>query len=494
MNAPQTPLFPALRHVLGPMKSRFRATMRGISQATLLGIEDRLGPALDVGILRKPATKAHSRQRIFSLKRTFWSWIWQVLQGNTSCREVVRQMQALFAVVCDKKVAAGTAAYCTARKKLAGSLLESALLSSFRSAEVQAASSGVLSGRPLKIVDGSGLRVSDTEENRRAFPPSQNQFTKPSFPIMKIVALFSAASGAILAKAIGSFQQSELRLLMGLRASLAPGDILTGDRHYGCFVLAAWLQPLAVDLVARLASRSRKVDFKTAIKLFAPQDGLFVWHKPIKPSPLLSPEEWQSLPAQITVRIILMRIEKKGFRTTELTVVTTLLDAQLYPASEVLAAYDKRWRMEICLDDLKTSLGMEMLSCQSPEMLAKELLVYLTAHNLVRWMMLQAAQSGNIDVERISFKGTLDAFRQWTAGLVQVRGTAKKRKKDALWRQFLLTLAADPVPLRPGRQEPRAVKRRSKYPLLTKPRSQYSDRWSRNKRRRYATKMRNSLK
>lgn len=494
MNAPHTPFFPELRHVLAPMKSRFRATVRGITQATLLGIEERLAPALDVDILSKPATKAHSRTRIFSLKRTFWSWIWQVLQGNTSCREVVRQVQALFAVVCDKHVDEGTAAYCIARKKLADNLLESALLSSFRSAERQAAACRILSGRPLKIVDGSGLRVSDTAKNREAFPPSENQFAKPSFPIMKIVALFSAASGAILAKAIGSFHQSELRLLMGLRMSLAPGDILSGDRHYGCFVLAAWLQPLAVDLVARLATRTRKVDFQTAVKLFGPQDGLFVWRKPNKPSPLLSPEEWQALPKEITVRIIRTRIEKNGFRTTELTVVTTLLDAQLYPAGEVLAAYAKRWRMEMCLDDLKTTLGMEMLSCQSPEMLAKELLVYLTAHNLVRWMMVQAAQSGNVDLERISFKGTLDAFRQWTAALVQVRGTAKKRKKDALWRQFLLTLAADPVPLRPGRQEPRAVKKRSKYPHLTKPRGQYTDRWSRNKRRRHATEKRNSLK
>lgn len=143
--------------------------------------------------------------------------------------------------------------------------------------------------------------------------------------------------------------------------------------------------------------------------------------------------------------------------------------------------------MEMCLDDLKTTLGMERLSCRSPELLKKELLVFLTAHNFLRWMMAQAAQGGSVDLERLSFKGTLDAFRQWTAALVQLRGARNRGQRAVLWRKFLLTLSADLVPSRPGRQEPRAVKKRSKYPPLTQPRSQYVDRWSRNQRRRAAT-------
>ena len=312
--------------------------------------------------------------------------------------------------------------------------------------------------------------------------------------MMKVVALFSAASGAILAKTIGNRHQSELRLLMNLRAALAPQDVLAGDRHFGCFLLAAWLQSLNVDLVARLSIRTRKVDFAKASKRFDPQDGLFFWRKPVKVSPLLSLLQWQDLPKGIPVRIISRRIVKKGFRTTELTVVTTLLDPELYPADEVFAAYLKRWRMEMCIDDLKTTLGMEMLSCLSPQMLAKELLVFLITHNMLRWMMAQAAEHGNIDAERVSFKGTLDTFRQWTAGLLQARGPRKKRHHASLWRWFLQILVADLVPLRPGRLEPRAVKKRSKYPPLRQPRSQFTDRWSRNKRRRESTARRTSLK
>lgn len=106
------------------MGSRSRATVQTLPQATLLQIEERLGPALDPSVLEKPEDKDHSRERIFSLTRTFWCWIWQVLQGNTSCREVVRQIQALFAAFSRLQVDEGTSAYCQARKKLADSLLE----------------------------------------------------------------------------------------------------------------------------------------------------------------------------------------------------------------------------------------------------------------------------------------------------------------------------------------------------------------------------------
>jgi hypothetical protein len=474
------------------MGSRLHARVRALSQCTLLQIEERLGPALEAALLQKPATKEHSRQRIFSLRRTFWCWIWQVLQPKTSCREVVRQVQTLFALFSKARVDEATGAYCRARKKLGDTLLQRALALSYRSAQAQSAPCRLLQGRHLKIADGSSVRVADSRQNRRAFPPSKNQFEKPSFPIVKIVALFSARSGAILAKATGCFRQSELRLLMTLRRALAPEDIVAGDRHFGCFVLAAWLQSLQIDLIARLATRARNVDFRKALQRLGPGDGLFRWCKPAKPSPLFSRKQWRALPAQITVRIIRTRIARAGFRTRQLSVVTTLLDGALYPAQEVLCAYAKRWRMEMCLDDLKTTLAMEMLSCQSPIMIEKELLVFLTAHNLLRWMMAQAAQGGGVDLERLSFKGTLDGFRQWTAGLVQVHGAGKKRRQAVLWRQFLQTLVADLVPLRPSRKEPRAVKKRSKYPPLTKPRHRYVDRWSRNKRRRVANSKRSS--
>jgi Transposase DDE domain len=481
-----TPFFPSLRPILAPMGARPRHTARACHQATLAQIEQTLAPALPAELLRRPAAGHHSRQRRFPLARTFWCWIWQIFQANTSCREVVRQVQALLALLQNSSLDESTSAYCQARGKLSLPLLQKAFAASGRSAEKLAPSNRLLQGRPVKIADGSSVRLQDTHKNRAAFPAAPNQFGGPSFPLLRILGLFSLASGALLAHFTGSLKTAELRLLMSLEEHFQSGDILVADRAYGQYVLIYWLNTLGVDLLARLNARSRRVDFRMASKRLGPKDGLFVWHKPQIPSKLLSPEQWAQVPETITVRVLHARIQRPGFRTRELTIVTTLLDPQLYPAEEVFETYFKRWRLEMCLDDLKTTLGMEMLGCKSPGLVQKELLIYLTAHNFIRWIIAQAAQAGKVDSERLSFKGTLDAFRQWTLALVQVRGPGKPGKQKWLWRELLQTLAADLVPHRPERQEPRAVKKRSKYPRLNKPRHSYVERWSRNKRRRAA--------
>ena len=141
-------------------------------------------------------------------------------------------------------------------------------------------------------------------------------------------------------------------------------------------------------------------------------------------------------------------------------------------------------------DDLKTTLGMENLRCRCPEMVEKELMVYLSAHNLIRWLMAKAANHCGSDLDGISFKGSMDAFRQWSQVLAQRR--SQRYRYIELWGQFLETIAADTLPYRPGRQEPRAVKKRSKYPHLNTPRDQYRGRPSRTQRRRKATLKKNS--
>lgn len=120
-------------------------------------------------------------------------------------------------------------------------------------------------------------------------------------------------------------------------------------------------------------------------------------------------------------------------------------------------------------------------------MVEKELLVFLITHNLLRWLMIDVAEHGSVSLERISFKGSLDAYRQWTVALSQLGRSKRHAKKRAqLWRDFLAALAADLVPKRPGRREPRAVKKRSKYSHLNSPRKEYRERPSRNERRSLA--------
>src|SRR5437899_1859646 len=127
-----TPFFPSLRPILAPMGSRTPDTTRPLRQATLSQIEQTLAPALPPGLLHKPAAGHHSRQRVFHLPRTFWCWIWQIFQTNTSCREVVRQVQALLALLQDGSLDESTSAYCQARGTLPLSLLQQAFAASGR--------------------------------------------------------------------------------------------------------------------------------------------------------------------------------------------------------------------------------------------------------------------------------------------------------------------------------------------------------------------------
>lgn len=482
-----TPFFPSLRPVLAPMGSRSRSRLvpLELTHATLAQIEQRLAPALDPDIFLKPSSGFFSRNRVFPLFRVFWCWIWQALQSNGSCREVITQLEALFALHGKPPISPGTAAYCQARAKFPTLLLEKAFAASASSAQLKAQATPLLKGRPIRIVDGTTVRLAESSANRRAYPPSANQFKTPSFPLLKMVCLFCLSSGAILTRAISNIVESELRLLMNLKPSLKAGDILVGDRAYGCYVIAAWLRDLGCDLVARINARSRKVDFRRAKRRLGQQDAVFVWRKPqSKASPLMTQEEWDALPSELEVRIIRRKIERPGFRTREVCIGTTLLDAVAYPADEVLEAYLRRWRMEMCLDDLKTSLGMENLRGQSPAIVQRELLVFLCTHNLLRWVMASAAKAGNVNLERISFMGSLDALRHWTSAMAMAKGRGRHKQLRELWRKLLISLAKGLVPSRPGRQEPRAVKKRSKYPRLTCPRGQYVERWSRNRRRR----------
>jgi hypothetical protein len=486
ISAPAFPSFQPLLARLGCGR-RTAKTAGRLRGATLSQLESSLAPALPGGLFTRSAAAAHSRERIFTLARTVWSWLWQILQRNTACREVVRQMQALLAAQELEPCAEDTGAYCQARQKLELGLLQQLFAASAQSAGQAAPAERrpLLQGRPLRVIDGTTTHLADTPAHRLAFPPSSSLPAGTGFPVLRLSVLFSLQSGALVAQATGSLQTNELHLLRPLQAHLPPGTILLGDRAYGQFVIAATLQQAGVDLLSAVPTRNRKVDFGTAHTHLGPGDALFVWKKPKRCSKLLTPEQWAALPTELTVRLVRVHLERPGFRSGSFMLVTTLLDAAAYPAAELVAAYTRRWRLEMSLDDLKTTLGMESLHCKTPAMVQKELLIYLSAHNLIRWVMARAARQEGVDPERISFKGTLDGLRQWSQTWAHRAITPARRQK--LWRQFLRTLARDLLPERPGRQEPRAVKKRSKHPHLNRARAQFTSRPNRNARRRTAT-------
>ena len=182
------------------------------------------------------------------------------------------------------------------------------------------------------------------------------------------------------------------------------------------------------------------------------------------------------------MRVVRFVLEVPGFRTQSVTLVTTLLDPKAYPAEELARLYARRWRIELWFRDIKTSMGMEMLRCKSPQMLHKELEMFFIAYNLIRSLMAEASAIYDVPLERLSFKGTVDSVRQFSVAIAQARS---RKKQQQLIRQLLEIMARDQVPDRPGRREPRAVKRRPKpYQLLNRPRHRMKELQHRSKYRK----------
>jgi hypothetical protein len=463
-----TPFFPALR---AQMAAHTRRRFQALRQLDFPPLIQQLRELLPAELLASEDEGTNSRDRVFPLRLTFECFVWQMLKPKTSCREVVRAVQALFKSLGKSAVDEGTSAYIQARQRLPAERLEKALVQTAQIAEARVGDQGRLNGRPVKVADCSTVQLPDTQANQKRYPQPSSQKPGCGFPLLKFVVLFSLSSGAILRVATGTWRNHDLRLLRSLLDALEKGDILLGDRAYGEYLTLATLPQQGVDVVARLHG-ARRVDFRRANKRLARRDGLFQWHKGYQQSEILSARQWTQVPQTILVRIIrfdaIVRRRKK-----RITLVTSLLDPVAYPAEQLVALYARRWHLELALRHLKTTMGMELLRCQSPEMVHKELLAYLVAYNLIRCLMAEAVAQVGVQMDRLSFKGTVDAVRQYTLAIA--RESAKIRRRQ-LWHQLLATIVRDLVPLRPHRNEPRALKRRPKaYQLLNKPRKVFRE-------------------
>jgi hypothetical protein len=476
-----TPVFPPWRSRLAPLGSRTSRCCRHVRAYTLCQLEQSFAPCIPTRLFAKAPEGPNSRDHDYTRWRTFWCMLWQALNPMASGREVVRQLQALFDLENGPQLSPDDGAYCRAKARLPLDQFPKALLATARKADLVSSKVPLLGGRALKVVDGSALTLQDTPKNRIAYPPNDSGAT-PTFPQMRFVALFSLLSGAIIAVAQGTLNSSELALLHSLAEQLAQGDILLGDRGFGNYPLIAWLKSLGVDFVGRTR---RRIDGRQRYKRLGHHDWLVRWAKtPSSISPWLNAFERLILPSELVLRAVRGSCYRKGFRVRQITVVTTLLDPQLYPAQEILQAYLRRWRLEMCLDDLKSTLHMDFLRGRTPQMVQKEMYLRLTAHNLIRCTIAQAAAQHSVPMERISFKGSLDALRHFTHGMTRAR---TKTKRQHLWDLLLRTLAHDLVPERQGRREPRAIKRKkTKYPRLAGPRHLFQDRPKRGTRRKIA--------
>ena len=422
-------------------------------------------------LLAQRDEEAHSRNRCWNLRLVFWSFLWQVAQAGASCREAIRQAQSLCQLCGQRPPPDQTSPYCQARSNLPLEPLDDIHNSLVREAEAALASKDLWCGHRVYVVDGTTLTMPDTDDNQKVYPQQSVQKPGCGFPILRLGAFFSLATGLITAWATGHWRQHELGLLQTLWENLRSGELLLGDRGFSGWGVLAQCSNRGVHAVFRLHG-ARKVDFRKGQRL-GRDDRLFIWQKPQSCPAYLTPLQWAQLPAQLTVRLVRSRLGLRGFRTRQVTLVTTLLDPETYSAAALGQLYRRRWEMELTLRNLKTTLQMEHLSCKTPNNVERELRMHLLVHNLVRRLMLEAARQHRVPLGRISFAGALAAARRYGEALLQ---SSTQRQRRELFAELLRVLAADNVPDRPGRREPRAVKQRPKpYPLLTRHRKAFRE-------------------
>jgi hypothetical protein len=402
-----------------------------------------------------------------------------VLNPQCPCREVVRQIQALFALHGHGPVAAGTGGWCQARARLPGDILPR--LRGALAAQAEKTAS-LWRGLRVKVVDGTSTSLPDTTKNQRAYPQPGGQKPGCGFPLLKLVGVFSLATGALLDYAKGNKHQHELNLLQKLMAQFNAGDLVLADRGFNSYTLLALLLGRGAYGLFRLHQR-RPADLRQGKRL-GKNDRLMTWRKPWRwqRPRYLSKAIWKGIPMELTVRVVRFSLAVPGFRAHSVTLVTTLLDPVAYPAEELARLYARRWQIELWFRDLKTSMGLEALRCKSPGMAHKELEMFFIAYNLIRGLLAQASALYEVPMERLSFKGTVDALRQFSLAIARARS---RKKQKQLLADLLQIIARDQLPARPGRREPRAIKRRPKpYQLLNRPRHRMKELQHRSKYRK----------
>ena len=408
---------------------------------------------------------------IYSPAVTLWVFLAQCLSVDHSCRDAVARLIAWRLTQGLKPCSADTGAYCTARERIPEEACLQLARDAGRRVDDEAPVDWRWLGRRVLDVDGSTITMPDTPENQAEYPQVPGQRRGCGFPIARIVVVFSLAVCTVLDAAIGRYQgkqTGENSLFRTLHGMLREGDVVLGDRYFSGWFDLMLLQQRGVDSVVR-KHQLRATDFRTGQRL-GPHDQLVCWQKPPRPD-WMSKEQYASLPADLTVREVRVVVRQKGFRTKALVIVTTLLDAEQYPAEELALLYRRRWQAELHLRSLKIVLQMDHLRCKTPHRVRNEFYMHLLAYNLLRQLLAAAAFRANVEPWSVSFKGAL----QTISNLLPLLATSVSTES---WCQALLeAIATHLVGNRPDRFEPRVKKRRpKKYKLMREPRENYKRR------------------
>jgi hypothetical protein len=408
------------------------------------------------------------RERIYPPLTTLGLFIGQALSPDGACQDAVARRLSERTARGETACSLNSGPYCKARKRLPLELIRRLALKVGETLEHEIPVDWKWRGRSVKLMDGTTISMPDTASNQSVYPQSGVQQAGLGFPLAMLVAVISLSTGAVLEWVLGPCRgkhTGEQALFRELMPRLQPGDIVLADRYHCNYFTAALLMERGVDLVTRQHQR-RITDFRRGRRL-GRRDHLVDWIRPQRPA-WMDAETYASMPERLS-----MRETEIGGRI----LVTTLSDAKTVSAKDIDALYGRRWQVEVDLRSIKAEMGMDILRTQSAPMVDKEIAVYLLAYapkevplgdNLVCALMVRAAAGSGVEPRSLSFKGTVQLYLAFEQQLrFAVGASARTMTAHLLGGISLLRL-----PVRPGRLEPHAIKRRPKsHQLLTVPRA-----------------------
>jgi Transposase DDE domain len=404
------------------------------------------------------------RDRILTPVVTVHAFLMQVLHGNTACDHVPHLLGGRFT----------GEAYCQARRRLPLAVFERLLDAVVGSLASCRATAATWCGHRVWLLDGSSCSMPDTPELQQAFGHPGAQKPGCGFPVAHLLTLFHAGTGMLQKVLVAPLRTHDLADAWRMHPELRAGDVLLADRGFCSYAHLAQLARAGLFGVFRLHQKVI-ADFRRGRLHIPPRQ--YVWcrglrglprsrwvrwlghldqrveyFKPKRRPGWITADAYAALPASIEVRELRYSVAQPGFRSREITLVTTLLDPTRYPADRLAQLYFDRWQVEVNLRHLKQTLHLDVLRCKTADGVRKELCMIALVYNLVRLVMVTAAGRQQVEPDRISF---IDALR-WLC---------HARPNDELTD---LTIR----PIR-DRVEPRVRKRRPKqYPLMQRPRAE----------------------
>ena len=384
--------------------------------AALRRIQSELAQVLDDVTIRAVcrAVGHRFRQRLLDPVTTIHLFVVQILHGNCAIARLKDFTDKVFS----------EAAYCKARMRLPLAVLRG-LLERVGQALQPALDDGRWRGHRTFHVDGSSFSMPDTPALQKAFGQPGGQRPGCGFPVAHMLTLFHAGTGFLIQVLAAPLRTHDLNGVAQLHPDLRPGDLLVGDRAFGSFAHFALLVGRQLHGLFRAHQRQvisfienrphnepgkkRLKGLPTSrwLKRLGPKDQLVEYIKPKERPEWMDEPQWAALPGTRVVRELEYRIERRGCRTRTITLTTTLLDPNAYPAEELALLYGRRWHIETNLCHLKRTMKMDVLHCETEEGILKELTMFALVYNLVRAVMHAASVRQGVPVERLSFADAL---------------------------------------------------------------------------------------